>query len=42
MICFSKIERHVISPSVKTCGFDTFLIRGRQELRIIEFVAEFD
>ena len=23
----------VISPSVKTCGFDTFLIRGRQGLQ---------
>ena len=25
-----QFDRYVISPSVKTCGFDTFLVRGRQ------------
>ncbi len=29
----AQIGRYVISPSVKTCGFATFLIRGRQGLR---------
>ena len=26
----AKFNRYVISPSVKTCGFATFLVRGRQ------------
>ncbi len=32
----AQIGMYVISPSVKTYGFDTFLIRGRQGLRTIQ------